>query len=64
MNVLKKAMKKEKRVKGKAVHYEEVKERRTIMLTPVAWEKAKGLAKEKNMSVSLYIEELIRNHGA
>ena len=64
MNILTMTMKKEKRVRGKAVHYEEVKERRTIMLTPVAWEKAKGLAKEKNISVSVYIEELIRTQDA
>ena len=56
-------MKKEKRVRGKAVHYDEVKERRTIMLTPVAWKKAKELAKEEKMSVSVYIEELIRKQN-
>ena len=53
-------MKKEKRIRGKAVHYEEVKEKRTIMLTPSAWEYAKNVAKDKKISVSVYIEELIR----
>ncbi len=53
-------MKKEKRIRGKAVHYEEVKERRTIMLTPSTWESAKKLSKEEGISVSKYIEELIR----
>ena len=53
-------MKKEKRIRGKAVHYDEVKERRTIMLTPSAWENAKKLSKEKEISISKYIEELIR----
>lgn len=53
-------MKKEKRIRGKAVHYEEVKEKRTIMLTPSAWEYAKRISKEESISVSVYIEELIR----
>ncbi len=56
--------KKEKRMKGKPVHYDQVKTKHTIFLTPSTWEKAREISKKKKTSVSVFIEELIRNHGA
>ena len=51
-------------MRGTPVHYDEVKKKRTIMLTPSMWEKARGIAQSKKISVSVYIEELIRNQDA
>ena len=56
--------KSKKRIKNVPVHYDELKEKHTIHVTPQSWEKAKRLSKLKNISVSVYIEELIRTQDA
>ena len=53
-----------KRMKNIPVHYEQLKEKHTIHLTPIAWNKVKDLAKQKGVSVSVHIEELIRAQDA
>ena len=53
-----------KRVKNEPVHYDEVKKKHSIFLTPSTWEKARKISKDKEISVSVYIEELIRTQDA
>jgi len=51
-------MKKNK--KYQPVFYDEIKERRTLSLTPTAWEKLVKLSHAAETSASEYIERLIR----
>ena len=59
-----KTKKGKKRVKNEPVHYEELKEKHTIHVTPKTWGKVKEFAKKEGVSVSIYIEELIRKQDA
>ncbi len=43
------------------IFYDEVKQKHTIVLTPTAWEKLKVLSKNKGLSVSEFIEQLVRD---
>ncbi|NJM69237.1 MAG: hypothetical protein HC862_02855 [Scytonema sp. RU_4_4] len=52
-----------KRIKNVPVLYEETKKQRGIMLTDTAWEIAVIKAKEIGISVSEYLERLIRVDG-
>ncbi len=54
----------QKRVKNEPVHYEQLKEKHTIHVTPSTWGKVKKFAKKEGVSVSVYIEELIRKQDA
>jgi len=49
-----------KRIKNQPVFYNEIKERRTLSLTPTAWEKLVKLSHEAQTSASEYMERLIR----
>ena len=51
-----------KRTKNNPVFYTELKKGHEIFLTDSSWQKIKQIAKEKGMSASEYIEQLIRNH--
>lgn len=46
-----------KRVKNIPVLHDEVKTKRTVVLTPSAWMKIQAIAKAKNTSASEVIEE-------
>ena len=52
-----------KRIKNVPVLYEETKKQRGVMLTDTAWSKAVIKAREKEISVSEYLERLIREDG-
>lgn len=41
--------------------HEEVKKKHTVVLTPTVWEKLKVLSKNKGLSISEFIEQLIRD---
>jgi len=49
-----------KRIKNVPVLYEETKKQRGVMLTDTAWSNAVIKAKEENVSVSEYLERLLR----
>ncbi|NEP55125.1 MAG: hypothetical protein F6K65_42615 [Moorea sp. SIO3C2] len=48
--------KKQKRMKGVPVHYDELKRKHTIMITDTVWEWLKTSAKEADTSVGEFIE--------
>jgi hypothetical protein len=50
----------QKRLKNIPVLHEEVKTKRTVVLTPSAWENIKIVAKARGMSASELIEEFGR----
>jgi macrodomain Ter protein organizer (MatP/YcbG family) len=53
-----------KGVKGQKnipIFYDEVKQRHTIVLTSTSWEKLKTLSKNKEVSISEFIEQLVRD---
>jgi len=49
-----------KRTKYQPVFYDELKERRTLSLTPTSWEKLVKLSHNAGISASEYMERLIR----
>lgn len=49
-----------KRMKNTPVLYEETKKQRGVMLTDTAWKTAVIKAREKGISVSEYLERLLR----
>ncbi len=49
-----------KRIKNQPVFYEELKQRKTVSLTPSAWEKLVGLSADAGLSASEYLERVIR----
>ncbi|BAZ26902.1 hypothetical protein NIES4073_78160 [Kalymmatonema gypsitolerans NIES-4073] len=51
-----------KRTKNNPVFYAELKKGHEIFLTDSSWQKVKQSAKEKAISASEYIEQLIRKH--
>jgi hypothetical protein len=56
-----------KRLKNVPVLHDEVKTKRTVVLTPTAWENIKNEAKKRNISASELIEEFgrgINSHRA
>jgi hypothetical protein len=53
-----------KRRKNVPVLYEESKKRRGVMLTDTAWETAVIKSREKGISVSEYLERLLRGMTA
>lgn len=50
-----------KRTKGKSVNYDELKQKRTISVTPTAWRRLKALAVGQGISVSEQIEIIARS---
>ena len=51
----------QKRLKNIPILHSEVKTKRTIVLTPTAWENMKGEASRRGISVSELIEEFGRS---
>lgn len=51
----------QKRLKNIPILHEEVKTKRTVVLTPSAWQILQNVAKKSNTSVSEVIESLARN---
>jgi len=49
-----------KRTRNIPVFYEEVKEKHSVMFTPLAWKKLQALAIDTDKSVSEYLESMIR----
>ena len=49
-----------KRVKNQPVFYDEKKENHMVVLTPTAWTKLHTLAIDEGLSISEYLERLIR----
>ncbi|MFB2770156.1 hypothetical protein ACE1AT_12850 [Pelatocladus sp. BLCC-F211] len=46
-----------KRIKNQPVYHDEIKVKRTVFLTPTAWEKIKEEAKNRGISASELVEE-------
>ncbi|MBR8835949.1 MAG: hypothetical protein DSM106950_18495 [Stigonema ocellatum SAG 48.90 = DSM 106950] len=49
-----------KRIKNQPVFYDEMKERHMVVVTPTAWKKLQALAIDADLSVSEYLERMIR----
>ncbi|MBR8838901.1 MAG: hypothetical protein DSM106950_34090 [Stigonema ocellatum SAG 48.90 = DSM 106950] len=49
-----------KRIKNQPVFYDEIKERRTLSLTPTAWKKLLALSIDAGLSASECMERIIR----
>lgn len=52
-----------KRIKNQPVFYNEMKERHMIVVTPTVWKKLQALAIDADLSVSEYLERLVRDIG-
>lgn len=50
-----------KRIKNQPVFYDEMKERHMIVVTPTVWKKLQALAIDADLSVSEYLERVVRD---